>query len=127
MDDNGGQIISFEEAARRRRAAGEAQKGAIHEVHLSDAMSHLLEEEGSAEAEGTAVQTRKEGPSPEELRQIVEREFADERGRSGPEPEERPRPHLVPDPEEDHGGRLCSFETRKCWDPVESPDGPPEE
>ena len=129
MDDSDGQVISFEEAVRRRRAFEEAQKkkGTIHEVKLSEPISHLLGE-GAPSAEEGADQPGPDpqGPSPEELRRIVEREFADADERSDPEPEERPRPHLVGDDEEDRGGgRLCSFETRRCWDPAEFPDGPP--
>jgi len=130
MDDNDGQVISFEEAARKHRALEEAQqkKGTIHEVKLSEPISHLLDEEppsGEEDPEGHGSQEKH--PSPEELRRIVEREFADEGGRSGPEPEERPRPHLVGKDAEEHdsGGQLCSFETRRCWGPGESPDGPP--
>jgi hypothetical protein len=132
MDDNDGHVISFEEAARRHRAVEEAQqrKGTIHEVKLSDPMSHLLDEEASdASSAGEGQLDRvphDQGPSPEELRRIVERDFADEGGHSGPEPEERPRPHLVGAGEEHRGGQLCSFEERRCWDPDEFPDGPPE-
>jgi hypothetical protein len=115
---------------RRHRAVAEAEqkKGMIHEVKLSEPISHLLEPDapsGTADAEGH--ESLEKRPSPEELRRIVEREFADEGGRSGPEPEERPRPHLVGSEEEDrdHGGQLCSFETRRCWDPDELPEGPP--
>jgi hypothetical protein len=83
---------------------------------MSDAMSHLLEEE---EKPG------EEGPSPEQLRRIVEREFADEDG--GSEYEERPRPHLVEAPEEEPEpmGQVCSFETRRCEDVGTLPEEPP--
>jgi hypothetical protein len=127
MDDDG-QVISFEDAARRHRAVEEAQqkKGAIHEVKLSEPISHLLDEDTPSGKKDEGHQgPHEQGPSPEELRRIVEREFADVGGRSRPEPEERPRPHLVGEKEEDRGGRLCSFETRRCWDPDEFPDGPP--
>jgi hypothetical protein len=131
MDDNDGHVISFEEAVRRHRAVEEAQqkKGTIHEVKLSDPMSHLLDEDAadvSADEEERRREARDQGPSPQELRRIVEREFSDLGGRSGPEPEERQRPHLVGADEEDRGGQLCSFEQRRCWDPDEFPDGPPE-
>jgi len=127
MDDDG-QVISFEEATRRRRALEEErrEREATHEVKLSDAMTHLLADEEAAPAEGaSADRSREEHPTPEDLRRIVERDFADVGGRSGREPEERPRPHLVGERQEDHGGQLCSFETRRCWDPVEFPEGPP--
>jgi hypothetical protein len=127
MDDNDGQVISFEEAARRHRALEEAQqkKGTIHEVKLSEPISHLLEEDApSGEERAESRGAHEKHPSPEELRRIVEREFADDGGRSGPEPEERPRPHLVGQKEEDRGGQVCSFETRRCWDPGESPEEP---
>jgi hypothetical protein len=127
MDDDG-QVISFEDAVRRHRALEDAEKkkGTIHEVKLSEPISHLLDGDspsGEEDPEGRGPQEKH--PSPEELRRIVEREFADEGGRSGPEPEERPRPHLVGEDEEepDSGGQLCSFETRRCWDPGERPDG----
>jgi hypothetical protein len=128
MDDDG-QVISFEDAVRRHRALEEAEKnkGTIHEVKLSEPISHLLDGDspsGEEDPEGQGSQEKH--PSPEELRRIVEREFADEGGRSGPEPDERPRPHLVGEDaeERDPGGQLCSFETRRCWDPGERPDGP---
>ena len=117
-------------AARRRRALEESQKkkGAIREVKLSEPISHLLDEDaptGEKDAKGHG--SHEQHPSPEDLRRIVEREFGDEGGRSGPEPEERPRPHLVGEErgEGDRGGKLCSFETRRCWDPGETPDAPP--
>jgi hypothetical protein len=126
MDDNDGHVISFEEAQRRHRAVEEAQrkKGAIHEVKLSEPISHLLDADAPS-GEDAGQGPREKHPSPEELRRIVEREFADVGGRSGPEPEERPHPHLVGAEEEQHGGELCSFETRRCWDPAEFPEGPP--
>ena len=130
MDDSDGQVISFEEAQRRHRAVEEAQrkKGTIHEVKLSEPISHLLDADADAASEADAGQgPREKHPSPEELRRIVEREFADVGGRSGPEPEERPRPHLVGQEEErpERGGQVCSFETHRCWDPAEFPEGPP--
>lgn len=66
-------VIPYEEAVRRRRALEEAQKqkGVIHEVRISDAMSHLLEEAEAPEQEG-------EGPTPTHLREIVERDFAED-------------------------------------------------
>ena len=120
MNDFDDHVIPYDEAVRRRRAIEEAQreKGVVHEVKMSDAMNHLLEEEESPD---------EEGPSPETLRRIVEREFAEEGGRSGPRPEERPRPHLVqqPEPEEEPAGQLCSFETGRCEDPDDSHQEPP--
>ena len=96
MDDDG-QVISFEEARRRRRALEEAEqkRGSIHEVKLSEPISHLLDEDAPSGDEAERLDSQEPRPSPEELRRIVEREFSDEGGRSGPEPEERPRPHLV--------------------------------
>jgi hypothetical protein len=118
MNDFDDHVIPYEEAVRRHRAIEEAQrqdKGVIHEVKMSDAMSHLLEEEVSPD---------EEGPSPDALRRIVEREFADEGGRSGPGPEERPRPHLVGQPEEEPMGQVCDFQTRRCESPGEPSDEP---
>jgi hypothetical protein len=118
MNDFDDHVIPYEEAVRRRRAIEEAQrreKGVIHEVKMSDAMNHLLEEEDAPD---------EEGPSPDQLRRIVEREFADEGGRSGPRPEERPRPHLVEEPADEPMGQVCSFETRRCESPAESPEEP---
>jgi hypothetical protein len=119
MNDFDDHVIPYEEAVRRRRALDEAQrqKGVIREIKISDAMSHLLEGEDSPD---------EEGPSPETLRRIVEREFADEGGRSGPETEERPRPHLVEAPEEGPMGQLCDFETRTCKDPDDPEEPPPD-
>ncbi len=128
MDDSDDHVIPYEEAVRRRRAIEEAQrrKGVIREVKMSDALDHLLDEEkGPGE----------EGPAPGVLRRIVEREFADEGGRSGPEPEERPgphrvqpeerpRPHLVVAPDDEPMGQLCDFATRTCEDPGSPPGRP---
>ena len=63
-------VIPYEEAVRRRRALEEAQRqqGVIREVRISDAMSHLLE---------AATAADEEGPTPAQLRRIVEREFAE--------------------------------------------------
>jgi hypothetical protein len=60
-------VIPYEEVVRRRRALEEAQreKGVVREVKMSDAMSHLLEK-------ATVLE---EGPTPDQLRHIVEREF----------------------------------------------------
>ena len=126
MDDDG-QVISFEEAARRRRALqdDERERGGVHEVKLSDAMTHLLDDEAAAPAGDEPAGRPEEHPTPEDLRRIVERDFTDDAGRFGREPEERPGPHLVEDRGEDHGGQLCSFETRRCWDPEDFPEGPP--
>ena len=70
MSEYDDHVIPYEDAVRRHRALeADKRKGLIHEVKISDAMSHLLEEE--------AVQ-QDEGPTPSHLRSIVEREFADE-------------------------------------------------
>lgn len=67
MSEHDDHVIPYEEAVRRHRALeAEKRKGVIHEVKISDAMSHLLEEE--------AVQ-HDEGPTPSHLRSIVERDF----------------------------------------------------
>jgi hypothetical protein len=120
MDDFDDHVIPYEEAVRRHRAIEEAQrgKGVIREVKISDTLDHLLEEEKAPDEEGL---------SPEALRRIVEREFADEGGRSDPEPEVRPRPHLVSAPEEDDEplGQLCDFETGRCVDPGAPPADQP--
>lgn len=70
MKDFDDHVISYEEAVRRRRLLEEAQrqKDAVREVKISDAMSHLLEEEAKPDEEGA---------SPAVLRRIVEREFVD--------------------------------------------------
>ena len=76
QDDH--RVISLDDARRRRRAREllEADGRAREEtpgdepIRISDAMSHLLE--GGDETEAG------EGPSAGHLRQIVEREFADE-------------------------------------------------
>ena len=118
MDDFDDHVIAYEDAVRRHRAIEEAQreKDVIREVKISDALDHLLEE-GKAPDE--------DGPSPDALRRIVEREFAEEGGRSGTEPEERPRPHLVTQPEDEPLGQLCDFATRRCEDSGESSEEPP--
>jgi hypothetical protein len=119
MDDYDDHVIPYDEAVRRHRAIEEAQrrKGVIREVKVSDALDHLLDEEKSP---------GEEGPSPDTLRRIVEREFADDGGRSGPEPEERPRPHLVGAPEDEPMGQLCDFATRRCEDPAAPGGDPPD-
>ena len=118
MDDFDDHVIPYEDAVRRHRAIEEAQrqKGLIREVKMSDALDHLLEDEKSPNADGL---------SPASLRRIVEREFADDGGRSGPQPEERPRPYLVTQPEDEPLGQLCDFETGKCEDPGEPSEEPP--
>ena len=70
MSDFDDHVIPYEEAVRRHRAR-EAQKesSAAGELKISDAMSHLLEEAG-AQDDGEHI--------PAHLRDIVEREFADE-------------------------------------------------
>ena len=115
MDDFDDHVIPYEEAVRRRRALEDAQrqKGVIREVKISDALDHLLEEEKARD---------EEGPSPDTLRRIVEREFADDGVRSGPQqPEERPRPHLVKQPDDEPLGQLCDFETGRCEPPADPP------
>jgi hypothetical protein len=73
-------VIPYEEAVRRHRALEERKrKGIIHEVKISEAMSHLLEEQ---------VVQDEEGPTPAHLRSIVEREFSEEDERSSGEPDE---------------------------------------
>ena len=68
MTDIDDHVIPYEEAVRRHRLIEEQKrKGVIREVKISDAMSHLLEEEASEEDEG---------PTPAHLRHIVEREFS---------------------------------------------------
>lgn len=84
MSDFDDHVIPYEEAVRRHRALEEQRrKGVIHEVKISDAMNHLLEEEKGEE---------EEGPRPARLREIVAREFSDEEGGgpgdTGGEPEE---------------------------------------
>lgn len=120
MDEFDDHVIPYEEAVRRRRALEEAKrsKGVIREVKISDALDHLLGEDEAPD---------EDGPSPEELRHIVEREFADEGGGSGLEPEERPRPRLVKSlPDDEPLGQVCDFATRRCEDPGEPPgDDPP--
>jgi hypothetical protein len=118
MDDYDDHVIPYDEAVRRHRAIEEAQrqKGVIREVKISDALDHLLED---AESPG------EEGPSPEMLRQIVEREFAEDGGRPGPEPDERPRLRPVEDPEDEPLGQVCDFVTRICEDPAPPEDDPP--
>ncbi len=82
MSDHDDHIIPYEEAVRRHRAReAERRKGVIHEVKISDAMSHLLEEEAAQQDAG---------PSPAVLRRIVEHDFSEqEGGRSGEQSEER--------------------------------------
>jgi hypothetical protein len=114
-DDHDDHIIPYEEVARRRRAREGARRSVdLREVKMSDAMDHLLEEDASAQ----------DGPSPEALRRIVERDITVGNGRSGPEPDERPRPHLVKPAAEPPMGVLCSFETGKCEMAGEPPKGP---
>ena len=76
MNDFDDHVIPYEEAVRRHRALQEQRRGGVlHEVKISDAMSHLLQDE-KAEDE--------EGPKPAHLREIVAREFAEEESeRSG--------------------------------------------
>jgi hypothetical protein len=117
MNEYDDHVIPYEEAVRRHRAREEARKrtDSIHEVKISDAMSHLLEEE-------VAESQDDEGATPAHLRHIVEREFADKEGRdlhlvgegrSGREPDERP-PEARGEPE----GAVCST--------LDRPDQPPQ-
>lgn len=106
MNDRDDHVIPYEEAVRRHRALeAEKQKAIVREVKISDAMSHLLEEEEAPEDEG---------PSPAVLRRIVEREFSDEEGgRSGREPEEHPHD---PRPDEE---RVCRLDDHRGQSPPE--------
>ena len=53
MSEYDDHVIPYEEAVRRHRALeAEKRKGVIHEVKISDAMSHLLEEEAVQEEKG---------------------------------------------------------------------------
>jgi hypothetical protein len=71
MNDRDDHVIPYEEAVRRHRALEEKKRsGVIREVKISDAMSHLLEEQ--------EAQPDEEGPTPAHLRSIVEREFSEE-------------------------------------------------
>ena len=46
MSDSDDHVIPYEEAVRRHRALeAEKRKGVIREVKISDAMSHLLDEQ----------------------------------------------------------------------------------
>jgi hypothetical protein len=70
MNDRDDHVIPYEEAVRRHRAREQQKrKGIIREVKISDAMSHLLEEQDVK---------HEEGPTPAHLRSIVEREFSEE-------------------------------------------------
>jgi hypothetical protein len=74
MNDFDDHVIPYEEAVRRHRALQEQRrKGVIHEVKISDAMSHLLQDENAED---------EEGPRPTHLREIVAREFADDESES---------------------------------------------
>lgn len=115
MDHGDDHVIPYEEAVRRHRALEEQKRKAIiREVKISDAMSHLLEEE--------MVQDE-DGPTPAHLRRIVEREFADEGERTGREPDE-------PSPDGGDGdGASCSLErpSGEAGELLGAPDGPFEE
>jgi hypothetical protein len=98
MKDTDDHVIPYEEAVRRHRALREQRsKGVVREVKISDAMSQLLHDVNAEE---------EEGPKPARLREIVAREFADEKGgvsggpgaepegafcRSDPSPDQPPR------------------------------------
>ncbi len=82
MSDYDDHVIPYEEAVRRHRAReAERRRGAIHEVKISDAMSHLLEEQAAQ---------RDAAPSPAVLRQIVEHEFSEQEGRRSDEQPDGP-------------------------------------
>jgi hypothetical protein len=101
MKDFDDQVIPYEEAVRRHRALQEQRsKGVRREVQISDAMSHLLHD-ANAEDE--------EGPKPARLREIVAREFADEKGQGSGEP--------GGEPDGEPEGAFCSLDR--------SPDRPP--
>ena len=98
MTESDNHIIPYEEVMRRRHVHEEAQRrqNAVHEVKISDAMSHLLDD---AEA------PRDDGPSPAALRRIVERDFADEE-------HERPGLKLAERPEEPQGEPFFQLDDR---------------
>lgn len=78
MNDRDHRVIPYEEAVRRHRAIDEQKRrGMNREVKISDAMSHLLEEQDAQD---------QQGQTPAHLRSIVEREFSAEE-RSGGRPE----------------------------------------
>lgn len=94
MDERDDHVIPYEEAVRRHRARDEEKRRAmIREVRISDAMSHLLEEQDAQDQDGRA---------PAHLRSIVEREFSAEKG-SGGEPDDGAGAARTPDqrPRED--------------------------
>ena len=101
MNDFDDHVIPYAEAVRRHRALQEQRsKGVIREVEISDAMNHLLQE-ADTEDEG--------GPKPAHLREIVAREFADEKGEGSGAPGGAPGG--------DPKGAFCSLDRR--------PDLPP--
>ena len=70
MSDVNDHLIPYEEAVRRHRAREEQrQRSAAGELKISDAMSRLLEQASAQDDRGHI---------PSQLRDIVEREFADE-------------------------------------------------
>ena len=78
MSDFDDHVIPFEEAVRRHRALQEQRsEGASREVKISDAMDHLLHE---------ATTEDEERLKPAHLREIVAREFADDKGDGFGEP-----------------------------------------
>jgi len=82
MSDFDDHVIPYEEAVRRHRALQEQRRsGAVREVKISDAMSHLLEDANAKDEEGR---------KPAHLREIVAREFADEGGDGPGEPGGKP-------------------------------------
>ncbi len=75
MSDRDDHVISYGEAVRRHRLLEEQKRRDVsRDLKMSDAMSHLLEEEAAQEVEGA---------TPAHLRQIVEREFGADGGRAG--------------------------------------------
>jgi hypothetical protein len=81
MNERDDHVIPYEEAVRRHRARDEQKRGRmVREVRISDAMSHLLEEQDARD---------QDGQTPARLRGIVEREFSAEE-RSGGEPDDGP-------------------------------------
>jgi hypothetical protein len=79
MNDRDHRVIPYEEAVRRHRVIDEQKRmGMNREVKISDAMSHLLEEQDGQD---------QQGQTPAHLRSIVEREFSAEE-RSGGRPDD---------------------------------------
>ena len=70
MNDFDDHVIPYEEAVRRRRVIEEAQRRekGVHEVKMSDAMTHLLEEDESPDEEGPSLDPFERGPEITEVR-----------------------------------------------------------